>query len=284
MPIVNAGRRDSSSVARLRSHGCDVFTVSWSEALPSGFRPPIFNWLAGERAVSVVCPNATQLILDELVNLQDLSELSVESESDASLDLRTLRSNQLLRWLSLDGVKCDMSQVAKLQRLQLLALHRMNVSDLEFIIGMPSLSKLACEELPVSDLGPIGAKTNLDALYLRLCPVSDLTEVAKLTRLKRIDLMAVPVSDLGPISSCTELEYGAFANLPCSDFRPLLACKRLKELSIIGIDLGDFSYLSELVELEYLTIGPLTQSAAVKFATEAIRMALPSCRIHITIN
>lgn len=111
------------------------------------------------------------------------------------------------------------------------------ISDLSPLAGLSNLRVLAAYQNRISDLTPLAGLVNLTDLDIHHNQVRDVSALAGLTRLRRLKLRENPLRDISPLSALTGLEELILSVTAVSDISPLLGLRSLKKLDLRGCPL-----------------------------------------------
>jgi internalin A len=137
------------------------------------------------------------------------------------------------------------------------------ITDVEGVQCLTSLSDLDLRQNEITALGPLGELTSLNHLALGDNQIEDLSPLASLRVLFRLDLSNNPITDLSPLADLSgSLMYLDLTGVCVTDVSALLALDWLSVLGLSCIDPADLELLVmhglEQVWLNSFTAGDLT--------------------------
>ena len=128
------------------------------------------------------------------------------------------------------------------------------------------------------ELGGESVRLNASSLVLSAKGLTDadLAPLAQLTELESLSLSNNAISDLSPLRGLTKLTSLWLSENRIGDLRPLQSLSALKTLYLDGNPISDLTPLYGLTQLRTLSMKSINVSKADR---EALRKALPNCRV-----
>ena len=167
-------------------------------------------------------------------------------------------------WLSADSRLSDLSPLAGLSNLTSLALvgggneltdqHRMKISDLSGIVGLP-LTELRLINGRIADLSPVARLPDLTSLDLRDNRIEDVAALRGLAQISELNLGFNRLEDISSLAGLSRLEDLHLASNDIEDVSALANLTRLWSLTLNGNRIVDLSPLAELSQLVNLRVG-----------------------------
>ncbi len=157
----------------------------------------------------------------------------------------------------LDAPESRITNLADMEyavNLKSLILSHNHIRDITPLAGLTKLVVLAVHDNPIRDLTPISDMTRLDYLGVNACPVSDLRPLATLTSLRRFDAIYCEITDISPIANLTHLHTLHLEHNQIEDITPLAGLTELQKLYLENNRIKDLSPLVGLINLEILRI------------------------------
>lgn len=213
---------------------------------------------------------------------------------------RRLLGNRVVR-MELASVLDEetLSQIAKLDNLEVLTIDTRKVNRLTMIGRMSALKEITLygQGYPAS-LSFLSEQRRLERLTLANTLDTDLSPLASLTNLKELRITATSASDLRPIATLERLEVLDLTNSsPIEDLSPISGLVGLKELLLTGTSVRDLAPVSGLRNLSTLHLGSVSDLSPVRkieglqvlhlsydstsdSQIESLQRALPGCTIN----
>lgn len=214
-------------------------------------------------------------------------------------DLTALGSLTNLKHLDVHGsAVAELEPLARLTKLETVALAKTKVSDLSALQAALGLRELTAGDSPLSDLTPLSSLSKLEILDLKNTRVVELSPLSSLHGLRHLRLSGTKVKDLAPLRGLTKLERLDLDGTKVIDLSALSGLVALQRLDLNDTKVRDLSPLSTLTELEWLAlrrtaitdVSPLLEMTrlqrltlrSVKVPEEALAQlvsALPECKV-----
>lgn len=210
--------------------------------------------------------------LEELTNLHEL-ELSCNKITDISALKRLINLNKLN--LEFNTIN-DISALKGLTNLKELRLGSNKINDISPLKGMTNLEHLTLYYNNISDISILKELTNLKHLSLSSNKISDISALKELTNLDSISLDNNNISDISTLKGLTNLSFIYLNDNKISDISSL---KELTNVTVLDLSNNKISDISELKELTKLTRLNLKGNPLSDTDKEALKKALPYCRI-----
>lgn len=115
--------------------------------------------------------------------------------------------------------KLKSSQLRNLKycrRLKAIDLTSQQITDLDFLSGLPELRVLLLANNAITDLSPLSGLQNLQYAALYNNAVQDVSALSGLRNLKDLNLSGNKIDDMSPLASCPALQYVHLSKNPCS--------------------------------------------------------------------
>jgi len=220
--------------------------------------------------------------LSALAGLPELIWLSLDSTSlDKPASLAKLE--KVNRVALIDSPIGDYSVLAGMEKLDTLYLEAMPAADLSALKGCAKLYDLALADCKIGSLAPLGEMPALTSLYIKKqSELADPAAIAGLDGLKLLSLEELPWRDISFVGGMTNLRSLYVDNLPVSDFAFLSKLTRLQDLILRETLLTDLSGLASTHMLNSLIIrhARLTDLSPLASHSGLVNLHLEAC--HIT--
>ena len=130
---------------------------------------------------------------------------------------------------------------------------------------------------PVKDITLVGKLTNLEQLEFAGGDISDPAPLAKLTKLWHLQINECKLQDLSALSGLDSLEELSASGNQISDLSSLKGLKKLRTIALNNNLIKDASPLFRLKSLKWVNLkgNPISREAI-----EALKKALPKCKIE----
>ncbi|MCT8977938.1 cell wall-binding repeat-containing protein [Clostridium sp. CX1] len=210
--------------------------------------------------------------LEGLTNLNNL-DLSCNKITDIS----ALNGLTNLNRLSLEfNTINDISTLKGLTNLKELKLSSNKINDITSLRGLSNLEYLYLSNNDISDISSLKELTSLKSIGLGTNKISDISGLKQLTNLSAIDLDENNISDINALKGLTKLSNVYLNNNKIKDISPLKELTNVTVLDLTNNNISDVSPLKGLNNLTkvYLKGNPISDSDK-----EALKKALPYCRI-----
>jgi len=136
--------------------------------------------------------------------------------------------------------------LARLERLEVLVMPDLSISDLEPLRSLPLLRELDISGTRVEELSPLAGKQLLRVLRARSTRVHDLEPLRGMPSLAILDVAHTPVADLAPIADLDALRELYLEGSNVADLTPLLALAHLDALTVHETPVDSLAVLREL--------------------------------------
>jgi|GEM_PF-1052169 len=190
-----------------------------------------------------------------LIGLQHLTELRVcnwsahEGETVAGDGSALLANLPRLAVLELRNVHIsDPAPLAKMGRMETLALIDCGLEDTSFLANMPLLHALRLQNMPV-DPAHIAWKMFLRSLALNDTGLEDISFLGSVPRLEHLELCNNRISDFSPLAGLRNLNQLWIQNTGLQDLSFLEDTRRLQTLGIGHNNINDISAIANLQNL-----------------------------------
>ncbi|HIG80262.1 MAG TPA: hypothetical protein EYQ62_01160 [Verrucomicrobiales bacterium] len=130
---------------------------------------------------------------------------------------------------------------------------------------------------PVEDITLVGELTNLERLDFAGGDISDPAALAKLTKLRSLQIYNCGLKDFSALSGLDSLEELNASGNKVSNLSSLKGLTKLRVLALNQNLIKDVSPLSGLKSLEWMN---LMDNPISREAIEALKKALPKCKIE----
>ncbi len=164
----------------------------------------------------------------------------------------------------------DISALAGLTRLQVLALGGNNISDISALANLTDLESLDLQSNSISDISALSDLTklrwlklgynNLTLLDRNLSPtpensgITDISALSGLTNLNKLELQYNNIADVSALSGLTNLNYLILQVNPIEDISVLSGLTNLESLVFGANDIMEISALSGMTRLRWLVL------------------------------
>jgi internalin A len=213
------------------------------------------------------------------------AEVAADQQERTALNLAGASIHESMPWHALDRLKDlslidtafeDLSVLSGLSKLNVLALARTAVSDLDGLRqlrrleelslsstrardGQPlrhlsSLRSLDLSATEVTDLSWLRNLREMEIIYLTDCRVDDLQPLEKLAKLTRLRLDGTLVDDARQLARLRALTYLDLSRTEVRDLAPLRGLRSLLWLRLAFTPASDLNPLSDLEQLVYLKL------------------------------
>jgi Leucine-rich repeat (LRR) protein len=155
-------------------------------------------------------------------------------------DISLLANLPLLRVVALnDTAVTDLAPLAGLRQLRNINAWGCPLPDLVAVAGIQTLQVLLCTSKLIQDLAPLSGLSALQHLYLNSTQVRDLSPLSGLFALQELSLNSTQVRDLSPLSGLLALQELDLNSTQVSDLSPLRGMiERGREVSVKGYVAG----------------------------------------------
>lgn len=171
----------------------------------------------------------------------------------------------------------DWTPVSSMSYLNYLSLQSCDITDIDFIKGLPRLYQLMISNNEITDISPLSSLSDLMYLYIYNNPVADLSPLWEMESLLYLDCDGSQIVDPYQLVTLKSLEYIEFNDDPeFADWDFLyqmdtlngIGLRRTQDvpvqiistmthftrLTIVDCDINDLSFLNDLTELESLDL------------------------------
>ncbi|MBC8326388.1 MAG: leucine-rich repeat domain-containing protein [Verrucomicrobia subdivision 3 bacterium] len=185
-----------------------------------------------------------------------------------------------------------------LTKLEVIYLRFNRIEDVSPLARLPQLRRLDLGDNRVADLEPLGRISTLNDLIIRNNRFTSIAPIARLKELRKLDASGNQIRILEPMGKLLRIESLDFSKNEISDIRPLENLHALEFLNLNDNVISDLSPLSKLKDIKilYLERNRITRVTALaglgqldlislggnpipRSEVEALRIALPNCRI-----
>ena len=160
---------------------------------------------------------------------------------------------------SYDRIK-DLNSLSHLTNLRYLNVGRSDIiENLEPLSNLVNLTSFHIYGDNIKDLSPLSKLVNLQELRIDGKKINDITPLSKLVKLKKLRVGDswdhVDIVNLDPLFNLLNLEELTLAGNRIVDLSSLSKLIHLKKLHLMGINISNLKPISELVDLQSLSIG-----------------------------
>ena len=175
--------------------------------------------------------------------------------NEALQDISLLAELPLLQVVALNYTAvASLAPLAGLKQLRNINALACPLPDLAALAGVKTLQVLLCDSKLIQDLSPLSGLSALQTIYLRSTQVSDLSPLSGLSALQELDLNSTQVSDLSPLSGLSALQTIYLSSTQVSDLSPLSGLSALQKLDLDSTQVSDLSSLSGLSALQTINL------------------------------
>ena len=227
---------------QLKTFPEEILKFDWLEELYFGF---YYN----NQNVSRIKACELKSIPEEISNLKNLKRLSLSGDVFG-------KTKPTIK---------DFSPLRHLTNLELLALNKTSLKDLDFLSNLTSLKHLQIEGTTVSDYNNIKLLENLNVLYLGDNDLIELNFLEGTTQIKNINLSGNNIKSLKPLTDNLELGKICFCNNGDHLKSELKSLPSLNEICVSG---GiAFKDIEDNINLERIELEDITQSDINKLSS-----------------
>mgnify|MGYP001231216382 CR=1 FL=1 len=144
------------------------------------------------------------------------------------------------------------------------------------LLQLPQITHLTLNDNRIIDIAPLGKLRHLEWLDLNRNQLTDISLLGELQNLRLLRLSGNKIKDVKPLTNLKALEVLYLAENQITDIRALAKIPHLGRLYLADNQLTDVDSLAEIKDLSTLD---LTGNPVPKSKVEALRKALPMCRV-----
>ena len=179
-------------------------------------------------------------------NIRDLTGL----EYATNLEALSLGAQQVAPGVSVNSNSIsDISPLARLTKLQVLALEGNSISNISPLAGLTNLQLLDLSGNSISNISPIAGLTNLTGLFLGGNSISDISPIEGLTNLTHLYLDYNSISDISPLVANTGLGSGDQVLLQGNPLNAASINTHIPALQRRGVDVRFDAVVAEPVDI-----------------------------------
>ena len=214
----------------------------------------------------------------DLTLLKHMPELRVLQLDDNRLTnisgLKPISSIEVLRlqFNSLD----DLDDIMHLKQLQDLDAGHNRLTHADAFLELSELERLVLKHNRIESVGPLGKLEKLKFLDLNENRIIDLMPLSQLRNLQILRLSGNQITDLKPLAKLPALEVLYLSGNNIEELTPLAQIPSLRRVYLSGNQITD---LKPLEEMDNLFVLELKENPVSAEAVDALRRALPACRI-----
>jgi hypothetical protein len=188
--------------------------------------------------------------------------------------------------------------IESLTKLEVIYLRFNRIEDVSPLARLPQLRRLDLGDNRVANLEPLGRISTLNDLKIRNNRFTSIAPLARLKELRKLDASGNQIGTLEPISKLLRAESLNFSKNEISDIRPLenlhalvflnlndnvvsdlSPLSKLKDIKVLYLERNRITSVTALAGLEQLEMVNLGGNPIPRSEVEALRKALPNCRI-----
>jgi internalin A len=176
----------------------------------------------------------------------------------------------------------ELSPLAGLCALRMLAISGTQVSDLAPLAGLSNLQQLVVGTAKVTDLAPLASLAALQILNIAGARVSDLRPLANLSALQTLHLSGTLVTDITPLAGLSALQTLYVAQTQVSDLEPLAGLSNLRTLRVWGTYVKTLAPLADLSKLQKLHVSGTSVTDLAPLANLSAMQEIDAARTNVT--
>lgn len=185
------------------------------------------------------------------------------------INIKGKRFSTKLSELDLQNMQLTSSDIIELKymkKLEILWLNDNNITNLQPISELTSLSELHLGNNNISDISFLAKLKNLTLLSIKNNCINDISALEGLTSLKTLSFSDNNISDISVLKNLTSLERLWINNNNISDISSLKDCTQMIQLNLVNNKINDIRCLSEMTNLLYLYISdnPINDISALE--------------------